>query len=121
MSGTSNVVYYLAGDDLGSTSLVLDSRGARWAKQHYYPYGEAVAVAGTLPTNYQFTRGKAFAGGEFWRTGENEITVNAGFGAFGYNYKQPDLIAQAIQRYDTAVSFFRELGLTVTAIPAGKR
>jgi hypothetical protein len=55
MVGSTSWVYYLVGDHLGSASVVLDSNRNVVAEQRYYPYGEAVTVAGTQPTNYQFT------------------------------------------------------------------
>ncbi len=49
------VVYYLLGDHLGSTSLVLNAGGAVHSRARYYPYGETRWTAGTLPTDYRFT------------------------------------------------------------------
>jgi RHS repeat-associated protein len=50
-----DVVQYLYGDHLGSTSLSTDGNGAVVARQWYYPYGEERGSSGTLATEYQFT------------------------------------------------------------------
>ena len=49
------VVYYLLGDHLGSTSLVLNADGTVHSQARYYPYGGTRWTAGTLPTDYRFT------------------------------------------------------------------
>jgi len=54
-----DVVYYLHGDHLGSTSLTTNGSGAVVARQWYYPYGETRWSDGTLPTDYQFTGQRA--------------------------------------------------------------
>ena len=51
----AGVVYYLHGDQLGSTSLTTNASGAEVARQLYYPYGEVRWSSGTLPTDYTFT------------------------------------------------------------------
>ena len=53
--GSSSVVNYLVSDHLGSTSLALDSNRAVVAESRYYPYGDAVTLSGTQPTDFQFT------------------------------------------------------------------
>ncbi|MEP7357721.1 MAG: RHS repeat-associated core domain-containing protein, partial [Anaerolineales bacterium] len=55
LTSSWTAVYYLVGDDLGSTSLVLDNLGHVVSDARYYPYGEAVTVAGHSPTDYGFT------------------------------------------------------------------
>ncbi|MCP4526377.1 MAG: RHS repeat-associated core domain-containing protein [Aestuariibacter sp.] len=50
-----DVVQYLHGDHLGSTSLSTNSNGAVVARQLYYPYGEERWSSGTLTTDYGFT------------------------------------------------------------------
>ncbi|MCP4529089.1 MAG: RHS repeat-associated core domain-containing protein [Aestuariibacter sp.] len=58
-TNSQNVVYYLHGDHLGSTSLSTDSSGAEvtGSRTLYYPYGEErwSASGGTLTTDYGFT------------------------------------------------------------------
>jgi RHS repeat-associated protein len=53
------VLYYLAGDHLGTTSLVLDASGNKVAESRYYPYGGErwswVAGGRAFPTDYRFT------------------------------------------------------------------
>ena len=48
-------VYYLAGDHLGTTSVVLDDQGQWVAESRHYPYGEERWSSGTLPTDRRFT------------------------------------------------------------------
>jgi hypothetical protein len=72
----------------------------------------------------------AYFGGEAWRTGPNEITINAGSGAFGYNQRQAaSLSGEALDeyrvatqtRFDRAAEYFRELGFEVKMIPLTER
>jgi hypothetical protein len=46
-----DVVYYLHGDHLGSTSLTTDENGAKVAEARYLPYGQERWRDSTLPTN----------------------------------------------------------------------
>jgi RHS repeat-associated protein len=48
-------VYYVLGDHLGSTSLVLNDDGTVHSQARYYPYGEQRWSSGTLPTEVRFT------------------------------------------------------------------
>jgi RHS repeat-associated protein len=57
-----DVLYYIAGDHLGSTSLVLNSDGTVHSQARYYPYGVERWSSGTLPTDYRFT-GQRFEAG----------------------------------------------------------
>jgi hypothetical protein len=58
-----NVVQYVLGDHLGSTTLVLDQNGAKVDEIRYYPYGaERWPLDGTFPTDYRFTGQKYEAG-----------------------------------------------------------
>jgi RHS repeat-associated protein len=51
-----DVLYWLAGDHLGTTSLVLNEAGDTIvAESRHYPYGEERWSSGTLPTDYRFT------------------------------------------------------------------
>jgi RHS repeat-associated protein len=51
----NGVLQYIAGDHLGSTSLVLNDDGTVHSEARYYPYGEERWRSGTLPTEYRFT------------------------------------------------------------------
>jgi hypothetical protein len=74
-----------------------------------------------IPTHTNISE-QAYAGGEAWRTGPNQITVSAASRAFGFNRELPSLLlAEAAARYDAAVQFLRSIGLDVTAIPFGQR
>jgi len=50
-----DVLYYLAGDHLGTTSVALDSSGNKVAESRHRPYGVERWSSGTLPTDYRFT------------------------------------------------------------------
>ena len=50
-----DVVYYLHGDHLGSTSVASSDSGVLHSRQGYYPYGEVRYVTGKLPTEFGFT------------------------------------------------------------------
>jgi len=72
----------------------------------------------------------AYFGGEAWRTGPNEITINAGSGAFGYNRSVAnsltgealdDYLAATQARFDRAAEYFRELGFEVKQIGLAER
>jgi len=72
----------------------------------------------------------AYFGGEAWRTGPNEITINAGSGAFGYNRNYANsLTGEALDdyltamqaRFDRAAEYFRQLGFEVKQIPVTQR
>lgn len=64
----------------------------------------------------------AYAGGEAWRTGPNQLTITSASGAFGYNRDLPaSLLAQGGVRYNAVVDFLRCLGLDITAVPFGPR
>ncbi|MCL7452693.1 MAG: Ig-like domain-containing protein, partial [Anaerolineae bacterium] len=60
----SSVLYYLVGDHLGTTSVVLCGQqggcngvplGGKVAESRHYPYGAERWSSGTLPTDYRFT------------------------------------------------------------------
>ena len=72
----------------------------------------------------------AYFGGEAWRTGPNEITINAGSGAFGYNRDYAkSLTGEALEayksamqaRFDRAAEYFKDLGFEVKTIPLAER
>jgi RHS repeat-associated protein len=74
MSGS---VYYILGDQLGSTSVVMDAGGVKKGEQRYYPFGETRSTTGTLYTDRLFT-------------GQQEIT---GLGLYYYKarFYDPEL------------------------------
>lgn len=94
-----NTIYYLRGDHLGSTSVVLDNAGAVYSRRTYYPYGEVRTQQGSaLPTDFTFT-GQRFDVGELMDYGAREYdTTHAQF-------IQPDSIVpnpldpQSLNRY----------------------
>ena len=55
----NGVLYYLVGDHLGTTSLVLNAQGNVVSEARHYPYGEERWHTSTLPTDYRFT-GQAY-------------------------------------------------------------
>ncbi|MCP4543493.1 MAG: RHS repeat-associated core domain-containing protein, partial [Chloroflexi bacterium] len=57
-----DVLYYLHGDHLGSTSLTTDENGGVTARQLYYPYGEVRWDEGTLATDFGFTGQRSVKG-----------------------------------------------------------
>ena len=51
-----NRVQYLAGDHLGTTSVVVDGSGTKVGESRHRPYGEVRwPLDGTFPTDYRFT------------------------------------------------------------------
>ena len=60
-------LYWLLTDHLGSTSLTLDSSGARVTELRYYPYGDTRYNGGNQKTNYRFT-------GQRWDQGHGLYT-----------------------------------------------
>jgi WXG100 family type VII secretion target len=73
---------------------------------------------------------KAYFGGEAWRTGPNEITINAASGAFGYSQRVANsLTGEAVEaykaamqvRFDQAAEYFRQLGFDVKTNPLAER
>jgi hypothetical protein len=51
-----NVLYYLAGDHLGTTSVVLKANGEKVAQSRHLPHGgERLPAAVGMPTDYRFT------------------------------------------------------------------
>jgi RHS repeat-associated protein len=51
----AGVLQYIAGDHLGTTSLVLNDNGTVHSEARHYPYGQERWHSGTLPTDYRFT------------------------------------------------------------------
>ncbi len=63
---------------------------------------------------------QAYAGGEAWRTGENEIVINSHSGAFGRRSSRPETLAEGEARYNLAIQAMKDAGLKVTARPYGE-
>jgi RHS repeat-associated protein len=57
-----DVVYYLSGDHLGSTSLTTDDTGTPISEVRYLPYGEERWASGASPTDFTFTGQRNEAG-----------------------------------------------------------
>jgi RHS repeat-associated protein len=57
-----DVVYYLSGDHLGSTSLTTDENGDIVSEVRYLPYGEERWSSGATPTDFTFTGQRNEAG-----------------------------------------------------------
>lgn len=51
----NGVLYYLVGDHLGTTSVVLNAQGNLVAESRHLPYGEERWHSSTLPTDYRWT------------------------------------------------------------------
>jgi len=62
-SSATNEVYYLLGDPLGSTSVVVNASGSKVSEQRYAPWGETRFSSGTMPTKYTFTGQYSYANG----------------------------------------------------------
>lgn len=97
-------------DDMGAHFV---PEGLQWGSSRGYP----------SHTNMSYS---AYSGGEAWRTGPNEITINAGSSSFGYNPMYAEVLTgQALEAYkaetqarlDRAASYFRLLGFEVQVIP----
>jgi RHS repeat-associated protein len=59
--GTTSTVYYTLGDQLGSTSVVVNSSGTIVGTQGYYPFGETRYSTNTIITDRLFTSQQAIA------------------------------------------------------------
>lgn len=102
----------------------IDDQGA-----HFVPEHMLWDSTRELPSHTNISDA-AYFGGEAWRTGPNEITINAGSGAFGYNREVArGLTGEALERYladmqarfDRAAEYFRQLGFEVKMIPLTER
>lgn len=102
----------------------IDDQGA-----HFVPEDMVWDSTRKMPSHTNISD-TAYFGGEAWRTGPNEITINAGSGAFGYNAREASklqgealeqYVAAAQARYDRAAAYFRELGFEVKQVPLTQR
>jgi RHS repeat-associated protein len=71
-------VYYVLGDHLGSTSLVLNDDGTVHSEVRYYPYGEERWRSGMVPTEYRFTGQRDQAGVGLYHMGARWYDVALG-------------------------------------------
>ena len=60
-TGTTNDVYYILKDHLGSASVVVKPDGST-VEQRYYPFGETRLTTGTIFTDQLFTGQREMAG-----------------------------------------------------------
>jgi hypothetical protein len=74
-----------------------------------------------IPTHTNVSQ-QAYAAGEAWRTGPDQLTVSAASRAYGFNDKLGvEMFAEAAVRYESAINFLRSLGIDVKALPFGLR
>ena len=74
-----------------------------------------------IPTHTNVSQ-QAYAAGEAWRTGPDQLTVTAASRAYGFNDKLGvEIFAEAAARYESAMNFLRSLGIDVKALPFGLR
>ena len=55
VNGSTDQVYYLLTDHLGSTAITVGTNNSKLAEIRYKPWGETRIVWGTTPTDYRFT------------------------------------------------------------------
>jgi len=96
---------------------------------HFVPEGLQWDSSRGYPSHTNISP-SAYSGGEAWRTGANEITINAGSSSFGYNAMYAETLSgQALEaykaemqaRFDRAAGYFRQLGFEVKVIPLTER
>ena len=63
------VLYYIAGDNLGTTSVVLNADGTVRSEARHYPYGVERWRSGTLQTEYRFSGKRGDAGLSLYQMG----------------------------------------------------
>jgi hypothetical protein len=91
----------------------IDDRGAHFVLEQR-PWNSSRGIVSHNNLSVQ-----AYFGGEAWRTGHNEMTINAACRAFGYSRDHP--AAENERRYAAAVKYLRDQGLKVNARPLGTR
>ena len=74
-TASSDTLYYLLPDHLGSTSLTSDANGAKLAELRYRAWGETRYNSGSTPTRYQYT---------------GQYSYTADFGLYFYNARWYD-------------------------------
>jgi type III secretion translocon protein HrpF len=112
------------GDDSTKLLWTVDKEGA-----HFVPETKPWDSSRGIPSHTNISDDAYFAG-EAWRTGTNEITINSGSRAFGYNWqtgnkltgvKKSAYMAEMQNRYNRAVEYFESFGLKVKVVPLGER
>jgi RHS repeat-associated protein len=83
------VLYYLAGDHLGSTSVTVDSSGNRYGELRYTPFGDIRYEWSNTPTDRQFT-------------GQRRENVSAMGSLYDYNAR---MYSPALNRFISADTF----------------
>ena len=64
----------------------------------------------------------AYFGGEAWRTGENQFTINGASQDFGYSRDAPSSKMEELEkRYAAAIRYMTLQGIKVKALPLGTR
>ena len=93
-----------------------DERGVNFAvEMQTWDSGRAI------PTHTNLSE-QAYAAGEAWRTGPDQLTMTSASRAFGFNDQLGvDLFAEASMRYESAVSFVRSLGIDANGLLFGWR
>jgi RHS repeat-associated protein len=89
----NNGVFYIMGDQLGSTSVIADSGGNKVGEMRYMPWGETRYTGSNIQTDYHYTGQREDAGiGLYYY---NARWYDAGTGRF----VQADSIADGFDRY----------------------
>ncbi|MFZ2486846.1 MAG: hypothetical protein WAZ19_01890 [Anaerolineae bacterium] len=110
----------VVGDKSTKLLWTIDDKGA-----HFIPEVFEWNSSRHMPSHTNISESAYFAG-EAWRTGPNEITINASSRAYGYNWQiagkltGDDLALYLVStqaRFDAAVEYFRKLGFMVQRIP----
>jgi RHS repeat-associated protein len=96
----ANTLFYLQGDHLGSSSLVMNTSGGLYTRQTYFPFGAQRTTEGSaLPTDYTFTGQKYDAATTLMYYGARYYDTTLG------RFTQPDTLVpsplnpQAFNRY----------------------
>jgi RHS repeat-associated protein len=83
----NSTVYYVLGDHLGSTSLIVNSTGGLYGENRYKAFGETRYTSGTIPTTFGFT-------------GQRQ---ESGLGLYFYNARWYDPVLGRFVQADTVV------------------
>jgi len=112
-----------------STKLLwtIDDKGAHFALEDQ-PW-DSTRPDGSHDPSHTNLSGQAYAGGEAWRTGPNQLTVNAASGAFGYRSYFPTtpsndprfttMFEEGAARFSAAIRYFISRGLEIEPLPYG--
>jgi RHS repeat-associated protein len=77
-AASTNNVYYILKDHLGSASVTLNSSGTAVAEMRFYPFGETRVTSGAMPTDQRFQ-------------GQREVSGLGGLMQFGARFYLPKL------------------------------